>query len=243
MKLIYDGTFEGFLTLVYDVYYEKIQVKYILKEEKYEALLLDEIYIVETNKEKYYKVYEAITKRFPKFYVEKIFNTFMCDSKDFEMDLLNFIVLGFKDIKQLENINHIFIANLKNLEHELFRHVHKMYAYARFKELDDESLYAQIESKFNVVYFLGKHFKKRFNNQNFIIHDINRKIAFIHTDSFKGIQNVAGFEQPKYSKNEEKFDKLWKSFFKAVSIKERENLKLQKNHVPLLYRNMMNEFN
>lgn len=243
MKLIYDGTFEGFLTLVYDVYYEKLNVQDIIKEQNYESLLLDEAKFIDTHKEKYEKVYQGISSKFPKFYVEKIFNTFMCDSKEFEKDLLSFIILGFKDIKQLENINYEFIANLKALEHELFRHVHKMYAYARFKELEDDTLYSQIESKFNVVYFLGKHFKKRFNNQNFIIHDINRKIAYIHTNEFKGIQNVASFEQPQISKNEEKFDKLWKSFFNSVSIKERENLKLQQNQVPLLYRNMMNEFN
>lgn len=243
MTLIYDGSFEGFLTLVYDVYYEKLSPSKILKDFPNNELLFDNNIEISTNKEKFSKVYEALKQKFKKPYFEKVFNTFMCDSKDFELDLLNYIILGFKDQRQLENINHACIHNLAKLEHELFRHVHKMYAYARFKELEDGSLYAQTQSKFNVVYYLGKHFKKRFNNQNFIIHDIDRKIAYIHTNEFKGIQNIAYYEQPIYSKNEEKFDKLWKSFFKAVSIKERENLKLQQNHVPLLYRNMMNEFN
>jgi probable DNA metabolism protein len=243
MHLVYDGTFEGFLTLVYDVYYEKLSPTKVTKEHIQVELVFEDIVEIYTNKEKYTKVFTALKSKFNKFYYEKIFNTFMCDTKNFELDLLNYIILGFKDQKQLENINYSFINNMAKYEHELFRHVHKMYAYARFKELDDGSLYAQTQSKFNVVYFLGRHFKKRFNNQNFIIHDLDRQIAYIHTKEFKGIQNVASFEQPTYSKNEEKFDKLWKSFFKAVSIKERENLKLQQNHVPLLYRNMMNEFN
>ncbi|MDZ7819563.1 MAG: DUF4130 domain-containing protein [Aliarcobacter sp.] len=47
---------------------------------------------------------------------------------------------------------------------------------------------------------------------------------------------------PNYSQNEEKFQKLWKSFFNAVSIKERENKKLQQSQVPLIYRTYMSEF-
>ena len=42
--------------------------------------------------------------------------------------------------------------------------------------------------------------------------------------------------------NEEKFQKLWKSFFKGVTINERKNLKLQTQMVPLLYRTYMSEF-
>ncbi len=56
---------------------------------------------------------------------------------------------------------------------------HKLTGFIRFEELEDKTLYAKIESKFNVVYFLGRHFLKRFNNQNFIIHDLNRKLAFV----------------------------------------------------------------
>ena len=47
---------------------------------------------------------------------------------------------------------------------------------------------------------------------------------------------------PKLSKNEKKFQDLWKLFFKQVSIKERENKKLQQNWVPLIYRKYMSEF-
>ena len=109
-------------------------------------------------------------------------------------------------------------------------------------ELEDGTLYGKIESKFNVVYFLGKHFLKRFNNQNFIIHDLDRKLAFVKIDEEFSIQEVAYFDEPTFSSNEEKFQKLWKSFFKGVTIKERINLKLQQNLVPLVYRTYMSEF-
>lgn len=241
MILLYDGTFEGFLSLVYDVYYKKLKPTKIFKTLPHE-LILDEILEIETSEENSSKVLEGIKEKLDKKTLQKILNIFMCDSRDFEMDLLFFIIIGFKNKNELFNINNDCVFKLNKLEQELFRLVHRMYAYARFEELEDDTLYAKIDSHFNVLYFLAKHFIKRFNNQKFIIHDVNRKLAFIKNDEYIGIQEIASYDKPTFSQNEEKFQKLWKSFFNAVSIKERENLKLQQNQVPLIYRTFMSEF-
>ena len=242
MTLVYDGTFEGFLSLVYEVYYKKFQVEKILREFP-ATLILDDIITIEYDEKKSLKVLESLKLKFTKKNFSVILNVFMCDSKEFELNLLHFIIAGFKNQKQLENINLPFVQNLQNLQKELFRHNHKMTGFTRFIELDDGLLYAKIDSKFNVVYFLGQHFLKRFNNQRYIIHDLKRQIAFIKENSFVGVQNVAEFETPKVSVNEEKFSKLWQTFFASVSIESRKNKKLQRQMVPLLYRTYMNEFN
>ncbi|MGJ0360296.1 TIGR03915 family putative DNA repair protein [Aliarcobacter cryaerophilus] len=241
MILLYDGTFEGFLSLVYEVYYKKLKPTKIYKTLPNE-ILFEEILEIDTSKESGIKVLNAIKTKFPKEILEKILNIFMCDSKEFEMALLEYIVIGFKDSKQLYNINNSCVFYLNNLEKELFRVTHKLTGFIRFEELEDKTLYAKIESKFNVIYFLGRHFLKRFNNQNFIIHDINRKLAFVKMKNDYSIKEVAFFDEPIYSSNEEKFQKLWKSFFSGVTINERTNLKLQTQMVPLLYRTYMSEF-
>ena len=241
MTVVYDNTFEGFLTLVYEVYYKKLKIEKIEKSMP-NTLFDDEIYEVKTDKLNAQKVFEAIKKRFPKKAISLILNTFMCDTREFELDLLRYIIIGFKDKRELFNINDSSVFYLSTLEKEFFRHHHKMTAFVRFKELEDGTLYAKINSKFNVVYHLGKHFFKRLNNQNYIIHDISRKVAFVKNNDNLSIENVADFEEPSYSKEEDKFEKLWCTFFEAVSIKERKNEKVQKNYVPLIYREYMTEF-
>jgi probable DNA metabolism protein len=241
MILVYDGSFEGFLSLVYDVYYKKLTPTKIYKTLPNE-IIFEEIKDIQTSKENSIKVLNAIKSKFPKDIVQKILNIFMCDTREFELNLLEYIIIGFKEAKQLFNINIPCVFYLNNLEKELFKNVHKMYAFIRFEELEDGSLYGKIESKFNLVYFLGKHFLKRFNNQNFIIHDINRKLAFVKIEDNYSIQEVAYFDEPIYSSNEQKFQKLWKSFFSGVTIKERINPKLQRQMVPLIYRTYMSEF-
>lgn len=241
MILVYDKSFESFLTLVYEVYYKKLKPTKIVSKIPQE-LILEEVFHIKIDEVKSQKVLKALKQNFPSKHFQTILNIFMCDKEDFELHLLNFIIIGFKDINQLKNINNSSIFYIQNLEKKLFSANHKMAGFLRFEELEDDTLYAKLESNYNLCYFLGKHFYKRLNNQKYIIHDINRKLAFIKNDEFIGVQNVASFEEPTLSKDEEKFKKLWNKFFKSVSIQSRKNEKLQKNLVPLLYRTYMTEF-
>jgi probable DNA metabolism protein len=238
---LYDGSFEGFLSVVYQSFYEKKPASKIVKSLK-DISLLDEVVEIVTDNIHAQKVHQALQSRFEKRNYNKIFHTFLCDSKDFEKALYDFIVIGFKNQNKLADINHPSIYYLEKLEREYFRHLDKMYGFIRFEELEDGSLYAKIEGKFNILPYLGKHFVKRLDGYDFIIHDTVRALAYVKTKEGGMIHQVADFEAPKLSKDEAKFQKLWKLFFGHVTIKERKNLKLQKNWIPLLYRTYMTEF-
>jgi probable DNA metabolism protein len=242
VRVLYDGSFEGFLTLVYDVYYEKISVESILKKMPSE-LMFDSLHEVIVDDTKSQTVLKALQVKFSKDNFELILHIFMCDTKDFELDLLCFIVKGFRSQRELQNINIPCIFNLKSLQKEFFHVYHKMSGFLRFEELEDATLYAKVDAKYNVLYLLGKHFSKRLNNQKYIIHDIKRELAFLHTKEFVGVQKVADYEIPLRSESEEKFQNLWKTFFDSVAIKSRKNKKLQQQTVPLIYRTYMTEFN
>ena len=241
MLAFYDGSFEGYLSLVHDVYYKKIKLEMIVKV-KPESLLFEDFYEVVTDELKSQAVLEALQTKFTKENFERILHIFMCDSKAFEIDLLSYIITGFKSQKELQNINIPYIFTIHAMQKELFHVYHKLSGFLRFEELEDGMLYAKLEAKYNVLYFLGKHFSKRLNNQNYIIHDIKRELVFLHTKDFIGVRNIVDFEIPTHSINEEKFQKLWKTFFASVTIQSRENKKLQMQTVPLLYRTYMSEF-
>ena len=46
----------------------------------------------------------------------------------------------------------------------------------------------------------------------------------------------------KYSQTEKMFETLWRDFCKTISIQERENKELQRQHLPIWYRGNMVEF-
>jgi len=241
MVLLYDSSFEGFLTLVYEVYYQKLEPAFIHKKTP-KNLYFDRIYIVETDMDKAKKVFTALKKTFSQSHLNTIYHIFLCDSKNFECDLLSFIQLGFKDKASLSNITIASIFHIQSLEKEYLRLAHKMYGFIRFEELDDKMLYAKIETKFNILMLLGNHFKKRLGNHSFIIHDMTRSLAYICDNNQSVIKEVSAFVTPTNSDAEIHFKKLWKTFFHSVTIENRKNQTLQKQLVPLLYRAHMSEF-
>ena len=44
------------------------------------------------------------------------------------------------------------------------------------------------------------------------------------------------------SDKEKEYETLWKGFFDSIAIQERKNLRLQKTHLPVRYREGMSEF-
>jgi len=241
MHVLYDGSFEGFLTLIYEVYYEALKPTCIVKTEP-KTFLFESLHVVFTDTQKAQKVLLGLQKKFTQEQYKRIFHTFLCDSVPFEMELLAFIILGFKEPKALDNITIPTVFNILMMERELFRLSHKMYGFTRFQELEDGVLYAKIETKFNVLPFLGEHFEKRLGNNSFIIHDIKRSLACIKDETALHIKEVATFETPALSNDEAHVLSLWKTFFTHVAIENRRNEKLQKSLVPLLYRAYMSEF-
>lgn len=148
---------------------------------------------------------------------------------------------------------------------ELSRHVHneahRMKEFLRFKELEGRVLFAQIEPDANVLEFIMPHFADRFPLENFVIMDSRRGIAGIHASSREwflvrmneGV-HMAGFDQQPgqgtqlksvaehYSREELEMAELFRHFCHTIGIKERRNLKLQQQFLPLKYRSFMTEF-
>ncbi len=241
MTYLYDGSFEGFLCVVYESYMRKTAATKIIKDPR-RIDLMDEICDVITNRTHAQKVLESLEAKFAKKAYARIFHIFMCDTRDFERPLYDYIVLGFRDSKLLGDINHPSIRYIENLSREYFRHLHRMYGFVRFEELADGTLYASIEGKFNILPLLGRHFMQRLDGCPFILHDRVRALAFLYDGNANRIEHVAEFIEPERSSHEAKFQKLWKTFFESVTITERKNPRLQRSWVPLLYRRYMTEF-
>jgi probable DNA metabolism protein len=237
----YDGSFEGFLSAVVQSYTDKTLPNLLTKSEV-EIGLFDEILDVSTNTKDALKLLHAIEKQLGKKIKEKIYHTFLCDDQPFENDLLRYIRLGFKEPSLLEMISHPLVYAIEEYQKRTLRTIHKMNAFSRFETLEDGTLYAQISPPRNVLPLMGGHFKKRFKHERFIIHDLKRSMALIYDGDSLELHNIHDYDLPQRSCDEEKYQHLWKRFFDHVAISERFNPKLQRSHVPLLYREWMCEF-
>jgi probable DNA metabolism protein len=105
----------------------------------------------------------------------------------------------------------------------------------RFKELENELLYSEISPDNNIITILAKHFKIRLPCYKWIIHDKKRNLAILYNKSKFIIVNFDLRLLEKLPNKELYYQNLWKNYFNNISIKNRENKKLQKQHIPTRY--------
>ncbi len=126
---------------------------------------------------------------------------------------------------------------------------HFLVEFIRFRELENGILYARTGPKNNVLTFVMPHFADRLPLENFVIYDETRGIYGLHParkDWYvvtEGADSAPAAGEHVLSENEKKYSELFTSFFHTIAIKERNNLKLQRNMLPLRYREYMTEFN
>ena len=138
------------------------------------------------------------------------------------------------------------VVKLLEIRRRVSNEAHHFREFARFQSLDSRVYISHLEPKNDVIMLVGRHFADRMPSEHWIIIDDNRKIACVHPkdgenylrylteEEFKTLQQTEAYE--------DEFTDMWKTFFHAVSIKQRENYVCQRNLFPIWKRKHAVEF-
>ena len=123
---------------------------------------------------------------------------------------------------------------------------HLLQGFIRFRELRNGILYAEITPKSQVLPCLTEYFEDRYPLENWLIYDKTHKMSLVHSKGkpcfLMALDQVNQKEIEALERDEDAYQDLWKVFFDSVCIKERESYSLQRNNLPLRYRENMVEF-
>lgn len=232
MKIIvYDGTFEGFLTVIFTQYKEIFKIK--IEREKDQISFLDQKYI-KTNFEKAKRVEDSIKKNISKEFYYDIKIAFKSDYKNKDTIIARLIKLSFlKGEKIIKSTNKYAIAFNKMVKN-YGREAHAFMGLLRFKEIQEGFLFAKYESHNDILEDLSRHFLQRMPKEKFVIYDKNRNKAFVSIYGNFEVVEILNLDI-KESKKEEFFQNLWIGFYDAIAIKERKNKKLMIENMPKKY--------
>lgn len=232
MEIVFDGSFESLLSIAKELYDKKIDFSFISTK----SGLFSKTFPSNSYKESFKEVIEFIGKDIKLFY-----RAYLCDYKNPYTNIAKALMIVFKNKKLIQNITLEPIKFIHDLNKTYGRELHKWEGFLRFQETKENLLYAPFLPKADVILDLSFYFSKRLK-EPFVIHDIKRKKAFIRQqENFDIIENIEKIDLD-ISDKELYYEKLWKTFFDRVSIRERENKKVQRNFVPLWYRKYMTEF-
>jgi len=236
MVFLYDGSFEGLLTCIFEAFYKKPGSVFISKKDTYCPNFLEQPVIVETDMEKFQRVYSSIPKKISKQAGEIVYRVWLSDDDKAENLIYYFLKLGYKmggrvcDYIQDPYINEIMVLNRK-----VGFEAHRFLGLLRFQEIKEGIFYAGYEPDHNITVLIAPHFAKRLANQPFIIHDKKRDICAVYDGTELLMTDKVPNIPSDVTTTEDEFASLWRTFFKTIAIKERRNLRTQANFMPRRY--------
>ena len=233
---VYDGSFVGFLTIVFDSYSNKVLPQKIYSYKDYVENFLDKVLYIKTDYEKSKRVFDGIEKNICYESLYNSYNAFLSNEKDKEIYILKYLCNGFDVGPKINNmITTSYVFKVINMRRKALAECHKLKGLLRFQEIGNNLCYASIHPDNNIIEPLGHHFINRLPSMNFIIHDKNRDVCFIYNSKEYEIIDSKNLKIPEISDNEKIYQDLWKMFFKTIAIEERKNSRCQMQYMPKKY--------
>ena len=249
--LVCDNSIEGIFTAVYDGWHwenKGISVKIAVEEPEYPELFADRVDIT-SDSEKAVKVARTVRRKLG----EQVYEAICYASVSVHPDkgtavfyLLRKALGGNRcDRYVLEALADPAVSLVSSLRIKVWHEIHRFYGFVRFRQMAGGILASVIHPENDILEFLGTHFSNRFPNENWMIYDEGREKILVHE---KG-KECCVYVQTVFNRNEEEsleapdeYEELWRAFCSCITIKERTDLKLQKQFVSLKFRSNMLEF-
>lgn len=217
------------------------------KEEFHNIELFSEYIEVETDLELSMKVAKSIKEKISREAFDKVCLVALSDYEGKADLIYRFLILGFavgKDV--LNHLSNDVVRRVDKISAYVGKESHYYLGFVRFSELENGVLSAVIEPKNNILSMITAHFADRLSRERFIIYDENRQIASVYIPGNSWfIAHVTKEQEEAIQASKcfgDEYENLWKIFFKSIAIKERENYKLQRNMLPIRFRENMTEF-
>ncbi|MAP53323.1 TIGR03915 family putative DNA repair protein [Altibacter sp.] len=241
--LIYDGSFDGFLSVVFKVYDERLSKIRILREAQYDHAhtLFDEKEVVQTNVTHAKRVWKTLKQKCSHHGLRLIYKAYLSEIAGSEESMLIFIQKQLKASSPIsQNYSDPDILRLSKVVKMVDREKHRLDAFVRFRQTKEGVYFAVISPDFNVLPLNISHFKHRYADQKWIIYDLKRKYGIyydlvrVEIITFK-FDPGALSPNVGYAEEEMQFEALWKNYFKSTNITSRKNTRLHHQHVPKRY--------
>ncbi len=236
MIYLYDGSFEGLLTAIFDAWKDRDPVVSIVSRTGYVPSFLDQPREVKTDFDKFNRVYSSIEKKISAHAGRIIYRVWLSEDNRAADLILHFLKTGYRIGAAVTNyIQDPMINNAIELNKKVGREVHRFLGLMRFKEISKGIFYAGYEPDHNITVLVAPHFTERLASQPFIIHDKKRNICAVFDGKDLALSDEVPAIPDTGTETEDQYAALWKTFFKTVAIRERKNIRTQMQFMPKKY--------
>jgi probable DNA metabolism protein len=238
---VYDKSFEGLLSAVFDAYLRRIFPDLLVGEQEVPPLLAAGAHTVCVTREKAERVAAGLKKRLSRSGYGDLLRVWLSEQEGCEMLLLRYLRKIFDSPYSVErNFADKDVSAVAKLAGQVGTESHLMCGFARFQKTAEGIYCAVIGPRYNVLPLMLSHFTERFGDQRWALYDAKRGYGVLAAgdEGFREITPDAGYagngrlKSSLLADGELLFQNLWKSYHRAVSIEERRNPMLQRNCMP-----------
>lgn len=243
----FDYTFEGLLTSVFEAYARRSFPDVLMSEGEPLPLFYDEVFTVITEKEKAMRVWRGLQKKLSPSAQSALVQCWLAEEVETPTLLFRYIRKAIDAARSIEtdfaDSDVLQFSRMwKRVDGERLR----LLQFIRFQKAADGTFFAAIEPEKNALPLVVEHFKDRFADQRWLIYDIRRAYGYYYDlqevrevvfgeDSHEAHLVTGMLDESIMDKDEILFQQLWKTYFKAICIKERMNPRKQKADMPVRY--------
>jgi probable DNA metabolism protein len=246
MVYFYDGSFGGFLTVVFEAFRCKQEPEAIISLRSNRQMPLGESITINNDEKKAGRVLAGLETITSPKNTRLVNIAFLAEEQQTEMLLWRYMkkIFTAKSPGYYQNMLDEDIFELVQMARRVKHEVHRFHGFVRFEKTIDGIYFAPIDPDHNIVHLLTGHFKARYAGQPWVIYDTKRNYG-IYYDTEKVMEVVIddpGFNinTGKLKENTKDFDQdhyriMWKAYYDAINIIERKNLRMMTRAMPKRY--------
>jgi probable DNA metabolism protein len=249
----FDGTMDGLLTAVFDAFALHEQPEQLLKTGDTLPLFCDHTYHVTSDDEKAQRVWVGLEKHLPCEAMKLISVSWLSELPELPTPLFQYICKVFRQGDISKHFADSDVLTVTNIARRVLHEQLRMKQFIRFQKAKDGTYLAVVSPDHDVLPLITDHFCDRFNDQSWLIYDAKRHYGFYYHDrtviriTFEDEAavpfNLANgkLDDEVLSSDDQLLQNLWRTYFKAICIKERMNPRKQLSDMPRRYWKYMTE--
>ena len=174
--LNYDGSFHGFLTVVFDSFNHPDFPEYILKIDEEQHILFPHDTFVRTNRNKAQRVWKGLERKNAAA-AKAIYFAFLSEHPEIELLLFRYIKYLFHALRESDLFGKKEKARIYQLAQWVAKEKQRVEIFTRFEENERGILQAEVSPKYDVLPLLSRHFKSQFGGIPWLVVDNKRHMA------------------------------------------------------------------
>jgi len=249
----FDHTMDGLLTAVFDAYALHQQPEQLIREGEVLPLFCDEHHQVVTADDKASRVWAGLEKRLKPEVLRLIGVSWLSEEQALDTPLFHYIYKVFRQVGIERNFADPDVLYVTNTARRVLHEQLRMKQFIRFQKAKDGTYLAVVSPDNNVLPLITNHFQDRFGDQPWLIYDAKRRygyyydggtvihITFADEGALPFDLTNGKLNDEVLSDDDKTFQELWRTYFKAICIRERMNPKKQLSDMPRRYWKYMTE--